>query len=538
MVSKAKMQKISGRSNQMCRLCLSKECLEDIFKVEDLHLWISDFLSIKITTEDRVSLAICSKCRLRLTEFNEFRTRCQEVQDVLKLMAEKKDKAAIEKPVKLSVKAGTPDKTRDGSRKNATIRCQTCNKKFENRTFLREHKWRAHAQTPHVCPTCGKGFARRDRLQIHKETHTQNDQTTKIDQPKANQLQCQECLKIFKTQKQLYDHKRVHGPRIYECSFCEKSFAVRQQWQKHLPTHANQTRKDQEKIRIEGSPQNADDEPCVQTEDEEHTAADKQMIIEHESITIEEVKIEFGSDTDTEVSYGVDNTDVEQGPSFLNAARPDQPIKGTEKVEYCLATLKCYPCSKTFKNKRKFWDHNRLIHGPKNYLCTICEKAFALPGDRNRHVRMHKKDKRTHRSKVAQQSSDSTNPKHFSSDVSKGKLITVQPEDGEDKSTIIPENGIDIKEKVKIELCAEDDDDDDEDYDSDEEISIIVPRHMITNAFEDNKKISDQKGVLEFDGLKGTNTVEESVLANPQTSEADHQRIVHGPKKYAVMDLQ
>lgn len=34
--------------NQICRLCLSEESLESVFKEEGLHKWISDFLSIVV----------------------------------------------------------------------------------------------------------------------------------------------------------------------------------------------------------------------------------------------------------------------------------------------------------------------------------------------------------------------------------------------------------------------------------------------------------------------------------------------------------
>lgn len=39
---------------QICRLCMSEESLEDVFKDEQLREWIWEFLAIKVLAEVRI----------------------------------------------------------------------------------------------------------------------------------------------------------------------------------------------------------------------------------------------------------------------------------------------------------------------------------------------------------------------------------------------------------------------------------------------------------------------------------------------------
>ncbi|XP_019931535.2 zinc finger protein 134-like [Aedes albopictus] len=69
--------------HRACRLCMSEESLGSVFKQEGLHELMLDYLSIVLYCEDRLSHNICAICRWQLTEFHQFRIRCQEVQSVL-----------------------------------------------------------------------------------------------------------------------------------------------------------------------------------------------------------------------------------------------------------------------------------------------------------------------------------------------------------------------------------------------------------------------------------------------------------------------
>lgn len=123
---------VLGNPQQICRLCMSKESLDDLFKEKGLHQWIADFLSIQITTEDRFSKAICAMCRQRLTEFHHFRLRSQEVQTVLQSMVQDEN--------------SEPEKEARG------------------RKTVQETK-------EHKCVRCGKAFSKRHHLDKHVKIH-------------------------------------------------------------------------------------------------------------------------------------------------------------------------------------------------------------------------------------------------------------------------------------------------------------------------------------------------------------------------------
>nr|XP_029724095.1 uncharacterized protein LOC115264493 [Aedes albopictus] len=74
---------VAKDTHRICRLCLNIDSLEDVFKEEGLHQWISEYLSITISSEDSLSHAVCAVCRVRLTEFHQFHMHCHEVQDEL-----------------------------------------------------------------------------------------------------------------------------------------------------------------------------------------------------------------------------------------------------------------------------------------------------------------------------------------------------------------------------------------------------------------------------------------------------------------------
>lgn len=42
-------------------------------------------------------------------------------------------------------------------------------------------------------------------------------------------------------------------------------------------------------------------------------------------------------------------------------------------------SILCDVCLQTFQTRKKLNDHKRLVHGPKNYECSICDKSFFKP---------------------------------------------------------------------------------------------------------------------------------------------------------------
>lgn len=238
---------------QVCRLCLGEDMLEDIFKHPDHQQWISDYLSIIVSETDSISQSMCAKCRTRLKEFHDYQQRCLEVQGVLQLELQR-----------------NVSKEKQGLR----LKCDVCDKQFQVHRQLKDHK-KIHGPRKYNCSNCGKGFINPSRLArhmgnrkcgsyvFHKTTgdHCEDDSNFDSETVTASEntnhkdnsylmVECESCDKKFRNKKQLRDHRRhVHGPKDHECSICGMAFITRQRLDNHSKTHLGYNTKDCTKLK-------------------------------------------------------------------------------------------------------------------------------------------------------------------------------------------------------------------------------------------------------------------------------------------------
>ncbi|XP_062557020.1 zinc finger protein 62 homolog [Armigeres subalbatus] len=245
----------SESSHTICRLCMSEESLEDILKDQDLHQWISKYLSVVISREDRMSHLICTICRIRLTEFHQFRINCMEVQDVLQSLVEKENVVALE-VLDLPNKVQT-NQTRKEKRKYEQLQCDVCQKTFKNRRLLKDHK-RNHKPKNFACSRCGKSFVylrslhghldscHSDKRLVYENSIEFNERMQSLNEKRAvgdNQdnsqqpQQCDICKTVRSTKKKLWVHKRlVHGPKNHKCEICDYRCATLCDMRRHFKT--------------------------------------------------------------------------------------------------------------------------------------------------------------------------------------------------------------------------------------------------------------------------------------------------------------
>ncbi|XP_062551225.1 zinc finger protein 888-like isoform X2 [Armigeres subalbatus] len=244
---------------QVCRLCLSEENLEDIKARPDLQQWISDYLSITVSLGDNISLSICFSCRMRVKEFHVFQLRCREVQDILTASL-----SAV---------------------KQVWFNCKDCDKMFQSKKKLQDHL-RIHKGKKYNCSHCGKGFIRPSSLAEHLRVHTsrnvyQNDAgkepelTTNSEHVSCGEIEfacgkyhrglkykkqlknhisggsnvslskgiwfdCDYCEKVFPSKKKLQDHLRIHRRKKYKCSYCDKGFIRPSGLAEHVKIHTKE----------------------------------------------------------------------------------------------------------------------------------------------------------------------------------------------------------------------------------------------------------------------------------------------------------
>lgn len=343
-------------NHRLCRLCMSEELLEDITKEDELSKWLSDYLSIVVSSNDHLSQVICSMCRIRLTEFHQFRTRCQEVQCILQSMTGGKGVS------QLTNNSGTDSESllhlmdKEEEQNDLSIQCDLCDKAFTTKKQLFNHN-RTHASKKYACDRCGKSFVRRDHLNKHIKSHKDNSEDyetpciviknesaeslcdmivieeTKIESRTNSEdeariaipetesstinknipkpFKCEICRKSYRFRSRLEYHKKfTHGKKKHECPICEKPFSYPHHMKDHMRTH--------------------------------------------EPLSMRQPK-------------KTDNCD----------ARP----------------FKCNVCQKAFQTDRSLAHHKRYRHGPKNHKCHICGFRFAMACRLARHVHTHNRDR-------------------------------------------------------------------------------------------------------------------------------------------------
>ncbi|XP_062712686.1 zinc finger protein 624 [Aedes albopictus] len=326
-------------SFQTCRLCLSEESAESVHNEEGLQQWISDYLSIEISSEDHLSQAVCATCRIQLMEFHQFRERCHEVQSALKSktrtgkeledqlllesiqnvvadelvdIEEMKIDANMELTALSDAKEHTNEtqatevQKEDGTENHQSHECEICYKIMHSRMRLNSHMKNVHGPKRFKCVTCEVTFPQPHHLKLHFQTkrHVRKMQDSEVQKESVSnsEFQCDKCQESFSKKVQLYNHCCTIDELIkHPCPKCQKLFASRYDMYKHI-------------------------------------AAD-------------------------------------------HMSGEDRPFK-------------CDICPKTFKVKNHWAEHKRQVHGPKRYRCVICEFSSSKNYNVTRHMKNHDRIKR------------------------------------------------------------------------------------------------------------------------------------------------
>ena len=110
--------------------------------------------------------------------------------------------------------------------------CGVCNKQFKRKRDLTRHVKIYHdTKPPYTCFECNKDFHSPFNLHKHKsETHWKRAD--------AEDFPCRHCSGYFRFKKDLIRHEaKVHPPRPFVCTICQKRFTMMKFLEKHFELH-------------------------------------------------------------------------------------------------------------------------------------------------------------------------------------------------------------------------------------------------------------------------------------------------------------
>uniref|UniRef100_A0A087YNY8 C2H2-type domain-containing protein n=1 Tax=Poecilia formosa TaxID=48698 RepID=A0A087YNY8_POEFO len=110
---------------------------------------------------------------------------------------------------------------------DSSLKCDFCEKVFNYKNNLVQHRRTHTGERPFSCKTCGKSFSKSSNLKVHMRSHTG-------ERP----FICSICGKALSSNRHLSDHMVTHSSqRPYGCSVCGKTFSHESSFQYHMKGH-------------------------------------------------------------------------------------------------------------------------------------------------------------------------------------------------------------------------------------------------------------------------------------------------------------
>ena len=116
---------------------------------------------------------------------------------------------------------------------NKRFRCETCLKRFSDRSSHKKHSLIHTGIKPHVCDVCGRAFVLPSYLKEHSRVHME-----------VKPYSCEQCGKDFIKHSNYTRHLLVHnGKRNFLCSICNARYNFKGSLTRHMLKHIRKRKK-------------------------------------------------------------------------------------------------------------------------------------------------------------------------------------------------------------------------------------------------------------------------------------------------------
>lgn len=308
--------------------------------------------------------------------------------------------------------------------------CSICcpNEKFKFKSGLDYHVKIRHTDklpskvTTNVilyqCSICSSNYKSRKQLQRHEDSHATD-----------GKISCSLCPKVFRNAKDLAQHEKKNHKEItiYTCSYCQKQYKGKQNFEIHVGSHENEMA-DYEFVGEEDDISVAED-PCDETDLLKHIDEEMVSVVKIETRRFVNDPVPVFSSDETEDIFikeeeyqpedqeNIDDFIIEDdgcdddGNIFAYEARselsgPEETVNTQDLIEEQFPvteeftkpiknqSLVCEQCGISTKNKSHLTRHYQRKHLQEfNYSCDHCSKRFLLLYDLKRHMVVHSKNR-------------------------------------------------------------------------------------------------------------------------------------------------
>ncbi|KHJ45642.1 zinc finger, C2H2 type [Trichuris suis] len=271
--------------------------------------------------------------------------------------------------------------------------CRFCGKTFRWNENLQKHLTSHDSQEPVQCPECSQMFSNSTRLDVHyKARHA----------TRGHQFPCTFCLKSFAVKDALTKHMLSHGQ--WRCNECGKRFADELFLRRHQSTHSAQDFVCDVCEKVYCRPENLSAHRNLHTGEKPYTCAFCSMRFTSRPnwkahIRWHSSEKQFAC-TDCSTRFKVkDNLET-----HVEVHRQRKPFgcnlchRFYDRLEYlythCASRrpagrFACTKCDKSFFGKKQLRLHARTHEQSNPFVCTVCDRSFPTEQRIQVHMRSH-----------------------------------------------------------------------------------------------------------------------------------------------------
>ncbi|XP_050417474.2 zinc finger protein 816 [Patella vulgata] len=210
-----------------------------------------------------------------------------------------------------------------------------------------------------------------------------------------SQLSCEVCEKVFKTQRLLVLHKRIHHKiPEFTCDVCNRSFNSNNGLQQHIAFHVRSS-KSSKPIPHSSVSQSQTTKPSSTSQSATQKTSPQRPSVSEEIYTCETCGLSFRR----KFRYSLhmrshDITRPFKCPTCPKMFRTETSLNKHNVLSHSAnQRYECTECDKTFKNETSLKYHQMCHSGNLPYACSQCDKKFVTISVRDKHELTHSDEK-------------------------------------------------------------------------------------------------------------------------------------------------